>query len=152
MNLQHDLEISTSRFRSVVDAAYDAIITIDQEHNITLFNRAAENLFGYSSSEVIGEPLLRLLPETTRQHHSEYVHQFARSPVHSRQMDERNLIQGQHRDGTLLPVEIAISKINVDGIIEFTAIIRDIEDRVRLMGLLQRQAVTDQLTGLPNRR
>lgn len=51
-----------------------------------------------------------------------------------------------------MPVEIAISKINVGGIIEFTAIVRDIEDRVRLMNLLQKQAVTDQLTGLPNRR
>jgi diguanylate cyclase (GGDEF)-like protein len=67
-------------------------------------------------------------------------------------MNERALIYGRHRDGRLLPVEIAISKINVGGIIEFTAIVRDIEDRVRLMNLLQRQAVTDQLTGLPNRR
>ena len=152
MNLQHELEVSTSRFRSVVDAAYDAIITIDQEHNITLFNRAAENLFGYDSSEVIGRPLEQLLPEQQRKHHSTYVRQFARSPVRSRQMNERNLIHGRHRDGTLVPVEIAISKINVGGIIEFTAVVRDIEDRVRLMNLLQKQAETDQLTGLPNRR
>lgn len=152
MELMHELDVSTSRFRSVVDAAYDAIVTIDQEHNITLFNRAAENLFGYSASELIGKPLLQLLPERVRQHHDKYVNQFARSPVRSRQMNERNLIYGQHRDGTLLPVEIAISKINVGGLLEFTAIIRDIEDRVRLMNLLKKEAVTDQLTGLPNRR
>lgn len=152
MNLQRELEVSTSRFRSVVDAAYDGIITIDQEHNITLFNRAAENLFGYDSSEVIGRPLLQLIPDNLREHHSDYIHQFARSPVRSRQMNERNLIHGRHRDGTLVPIEIAISKINVEGIIEFTAIIRDIEDRVRLMNLLQKEAETDQLTGLPNRR
>ena len=152
MNLQHELEVSTSRFRSVVDAAYDAIITIDQEHNITLFNRAAENLFGYDASEIIGQPLLQLIPEQYRQHHSEHIRQFAQSPVLSRQMNERNLIYGRHRDGRMIPVEIAISKINVRGLIEFTAVIRDIEDRVRLMNLLQREAVTDQLTGLPNRR
>ncbi len=152
MELTHQLEISTSRFRSVVDAAYDAIVTVDQEHNITLFNRAAEYLFGYSQSEVIGFPLSRLIPERYRQGHSEYLHQFARSPVNSRQMNERNRIYGQHRDGSLLPVEIAISKINVDGVIEFTGIIRDIADRIRLMDLLQKQAATDELTGLPNRR
>lgn len=152
MQLTHQLQISTSRFRSVVDAAYDAIITIDQEHNITLFNRAAENLFGYESPEMIGQPLLKLIPEAHRGKHDAYVHQFARSPVVSRQMDERNRIYGLHRDGTLLPVEIAISKINVDGLLEFTAIIRDIEDRVRLMEQLERQAETDELTGLPNRR
>ena len=152
MTLTHDLEVSTSRFRSVVDAAYDAIITIDQEQNITLFNRAAEDLFGYEASEMLGQPLTRLLPEDHRAKHTGYVHQFARSPVRSRQMDERNRIYGRHRDGSLLPVEIAISKINVGGLIEFTAVIRDIADRVRLMDLLQKEAVTDELTGLPNRR
>ena len=152
MELTHELEVSTSRFRSVVDAAYDAIITIDQQHCITLFNRAAENLFGYSAEEMLGHPITELLPERYRGNHSQYVHQFARSPVRSRQMDERNRVYGLHRDGSLLPVEIAISKINVGGLIEFTAVIRDIADRVQLMDLLQKQAVTDELTGLPNRR
>ena len=152
MTLTQELEVSTSRFRSVVDAAYDAIITIDQEQNITLFNRAAEDLFGYDSSEMIGQPLIRLIPETYRARHPGYIHQFARSPVRSREMNERNRIHGLHRDGSLLPVEIAISKINVGGLIEFTAVIRDIADRVRLMDLLQKQAGTDELTGLPNRR
>ena len=152
MLLKHELEISTSRFRSVVDAAYDAIITIDQEHNVTLFNRAAENLFGYTQEEMMGQPLVQLLPERYRTHHDGYVNQFARSPVKSRQMNERNRIFGLHRDGTLVPVEIAISKINVNGIIEFTAVIRDIADRIHLMDLLQKQAATDELTGLPNRR
>jgi diguanylate cyclase (GGDEF)-like protein/PAS domain S-box-containing protein len=152
MLLMRDLEVSTSRFRSVVNAAYDAIITIDQLHNITLFNRAAEDLFGYDAPEVIGKPVSCLLPETYRPHHSEHIHHFARSPINSRQMDERNRVYGQHRDGTLLPVEIAISKINVDGLLEFTAVIRDITERVRLMDLLQKEADTDELTGLPNRR
>ena len=152
MLLTRQLEISTSRFRSVVDAAYDAIITIDQQHNITLFNRAAEDLFGYSQAEMIGQPLTHLIPEKFRENHSAYINQFARSPVNSRQMDERNRIYGLHRDGSLVPVEIAISKINVNGLLEFTAIIRDIADRVHLMDLLQKEAETDPLTGLPNRR
>jgi diguanylate cyclase (GGDEF)-like protein/PAS domain S-box-containing protein len=152
MILTHELEVSTSRFRSVVDAAYDAIVTIDQQQNITLFNRAAEDLFGYDSSEMIGQPLLRLIPEGFRSKHPGYVHQFGQSPVRSREMNERNRIYGLYRDGSLLPVEIAISKINVGGFIEFTAVVRDVADRVRLMDLLQKQAVTDELTGLPNRR
>jgi PAS domain S-box/diguanylate cyclase (GGDEF) domain len=152
MTLTQELEVSTSRFRSVVDAAYDAIITIDQQQNITLFNRAAEGLFGYESSEMIGRPVVLLLPEAIRPKHPGYIHQFARSPVRSRQMNERGRIYGRHRNGSPLPVEIAISKINVGGLIEFTAIIRDVADRERLMDLLQKQAGTDELTGLPNRR
>ena len=152
MELTRQLEISTSRFRSVVDAAYDAIITIDQEHNITLFNRAAEYLFGYSQFEMIGQPISRLIPDRFREHHSDYIRHFARSPVNSREMNERGRIYGLHRDGSLVPLEIAISKINVNGLLEFTAVIRDIADRIRLMDLLQKEAETDELTGLPNRR
>ena len=105
MELARQLEISTSRFRSVVDAAYDAIITIDQQHNITLFNPAAEYLFGYSQSEMIGQPLSRLIPERFRERHSEYVHHFTRSPVNSREMNERGRIYGLHRDGSLASPE-----------------------------------------------
>ncbi len=152
MLLTQELEASTSRFRSVVDAAYDAIVTIDQQQRITLFNRAAEKLFGYERAEVINQSLEILIPDAHRAYHQRYVNQFARSPVGSRQMNERNLIYGQHRDGSKMPVEIAISKISVDGLIEFTAVIRDITDRVHLMELLQRDAATDELTGLPNRR
>ncbi|QBR01681.1 sensor domain-containing diguanylate cyclase [Paraburkholderia pallida] len=152
MELMRALEVSTSRFRSVVDAAYDAIITMDQRHNITLFNHAAEKLFWYEASEMIGEHIERLIPEEYRPNHAQYVDQFARSPIRSREMDERNRVFGLHRDGSLLPAEAAISKINVDGVIEFTAVIRDITDRMRLMDLFQKQAITDELTGLPNRR
>jgi len=101
---------------------------------------------------MIGQPVIRLLPEQYRPKHPDYIHHFARSPVRSRQMNERNRVFGRHRDGSTFPVEIAISKINVGGLIEFTAVIRDIADRVRLMDLLQKQAGTDELTGLPNRR
>lgn len=101
---------------------------------------------------MIGRPLEALLPEPYRQEHQAYVHRFAHSPVHSRQMDERSRVYGQHRDGSTIPVEIAISKISVNGLIEFTAVIRDITDRVHLMDLLERRAATDELTGLPNRR
>lgn len=158
VHLGHELEISATRFRAVVDSAYDAIVTIDERHNITLFNRAAENLFGYTSAEVLGRPIETLLPERFRANHSRNVRQFANSPQTSLRsmtaprMDESNSVYGQHRDGTVIPVEIAISKINVDGVIEFTAVIRDITERARLMQLLKKQAVTDALTGLPNRR
>lgn len=158
MHLTQELEVSASRFRAVVDSAYDAIVSIDEQHNITLFNRAAENLFGYTSAEVLGRPIETLLPEKFRANHSQNVRQFANSPqtslraMSAPRMDESNSVYGQHRDGTVIPVEIAISKINVGGVIEFTAVIRDITERARLMNLLKKQAVTDTLTGLPNRR
>ncbi|NOY27077.1 MAG: PAS domain S-box protein [Oligoflexia bacterium] len=152
MELQKALEISTQRFKSVIGAAYDAIVTVDQRQRVTMFNRAAEDLFGYDEDEVLGEHLEMLLPEGARAQHDALVEHFATSPVQSRQMDERDRVYGRHRDGSEFPVEIAISKIIVDGRTEFTAIIRDIIDKVRLLQLLEKQAATDPLTGLVNRR
>ncbi|WP_233837583.1 sensor domain-containing diguanylate cyclase [Paraburkholderia sp. ZP32-5] len=158
MRLIHELEVSASRFRAVVDSAYDAIVTINEQHNITFFNRAAENLFGYKSAEVLGQRIEILLPERFRANHSRNVKQFADSVQMSLRsttpprMDESNSVYGLHRDGTVIPVEIAISKIKVNGVIEFTAVVRDIRERAELIELLKKQAVTDALTGLANRR
>ncbi|WP_321892894.1 sensor domain-containing diguanylate cyclase [Paraburkholderia tropica] len=151
-------EADASRYRALVDLAYDAIVTMDEQHNITLFNRAAENLFGYSSAEILGQPIVTLLPERFRAGHPHKVKQFAdayqptlRQATPPR-MDETNSVYGQHRDGSIVPVEIAVSKISFNGGVEFMAVVRDITDRARLMELLKKQAVTDALTGLPNRR
>jgi diguanylate cyclase (GGDEF)-like protein/PAS domain S-box-containing protein len=158
VNRTQEPEFDASRYRALVDLAYDAIVTMDHQHNITLFNRAAENLFGYSSGEVLGRPIVTLLPEKFRAHHPRKVQQFADSYQPSlRQatpprMDESNSVYGQHRDGSIIPVEIAVSKIDLNGGTEFMAVVRDITDRARLMELLKKRAATDALTGLPNRR
>ncbi|WP_024507476.1 sensor domain-containing diguanylate cyclase [Bradyrhizobium sp. ARR65] len=152
MRLLKDLEVSTSRFRLVVDAAYDAIISIDHEQRIVLFNCSAEILFGYSREEILGKSIEILIPEANRAHHRTHVNRFATSPIQSRQMEERNRVYGRRRDGSTVPLQIAISKINNGGLVEFTAIVRDISEQVRLTELLEEQATTDELTGLPNRR
>lgn len=158
IRLTQEPEVNASRYRALVDLAYDAIVTMDEQHNITLFNRAAENLFGYSSAEVIGRPIVTLLPEEFRAAHPRKVKQFADSyqpglrQATPPRMDETNSVSGQHRDGSIIPVEIAVSKIDLNGEIEFMAVVRDITDRARLMELLKKQAATDALTGLPNRR
>ena len=158
LNPTQEPEVSTLRYRALVDLAYDAIVTMDQQHHITLFNRAAENLFGYSSAEVLGRRIEMLLPEKFRSNHSRNVQQFADSyqttlrQMTPPRMDTSNSVYGLHRDGSLIPVEIAVSKMDVNGATEFTEVVRDITDRARLMELLKKQAVTDALTGLPNRR
>jgi diguanylate cyclase (GGDEF)-like protein/PAS domain S-box-containing protein len=151
-------EVHASRYRALIDLAYDAIVTMDDQHNITLFNRAAENLFGYSAAEVLGRPIVTLLPEKFRANHPHKVRQFADSyDPSARQatpprMDESNSVYGRHRDGSVMPVEISVSKIDLNGRIEFMAAVRDISDRARLVELLKKEATTDTLTGLPNRR
>lgn len=158
MKIEEAPETTAPRYHALVDLAYDAIVTMDSRHNITLFNRAAENLFGYSSQEILGQPIVTLLPEKYRVGHPQKVQRFSDSyqpglrQATPPKMDGSNSVYGRHRDGTIIPVEIAVSKIRMNDEIEFMAIVRDIRDRAQLMDLLKRQAATDALTDLPNRR
>ena len=158
INTKEVPETTAPRYHALVDLAYDAIVTMDGQHNITLFNRAAESLFGYSSEEILGQPIVTLIPEKYRKNHHQKVQRFSDSyqpglrQVTPPKMDDSNSVHGRKKDGTTIPVEIAISKIIMNDEVEFMAIIRDIRDRAQLMEILKRQAATDALTNLPNRR
>lgn len=153
VELENKLKVANVRFSAVIQSAYDGIITVDSDQRICLFNAAAEEMFGYDCEEIIGQPLAILIPETHREKHEHQVRQFKGSPIQSRQMFERGgRITGLRKDGGTFPVEISISKIDVDGATEYTAVVRDISEQARLIDQLHNQAKTDQLTGLLNRR
>ncbi len=153
VQLENDLKIANSRFSAVVQSAYDGIVTVDREQRIRLFNAAAEEMFGYGADEVVGQPLDILIPDRYRGHHGEHVETFARSPIQSRQMFERgNRLTGRAKDGSEFPIEVSIAKIQIIGATEFTAVVRDISERARLIDELRQQATVDLLTGLTNRR
>lgn len=153
VELENELKVANVRFSAVIQTAYDGIVTVDEHRRIKLFNAAAEEMFGYDADEVIGEPLEILIPHQHRHNHGHQVRQFRDSPIQSRQMFERGgHIAGLRKDGETFPVEISISKIDVNGATEYTAVVRDISEQARLIEQLKDQASTDQLTGLLNRR
>ena len=71
------LRLSEAKFSGIVSIAADAIISVDKDQRITIFNEGAEHIFGYSKSEVIGTPLDRLIPERFRAIHREHFARFA---------------------------------------------------------------------------
>ena len=148
-----DTEINTSgaRYSSVVDGAFDAIITMDRDQIINYFNRAAEIIFEYRAEEMIGQPITSLMPLRHRDNHSEYVEEFSNEAVCSRDMGERIQIYGLKKSGVEFAAEISISKIFVERETEFTAIIRDVSKRTQLLDELKFKLNTDYLTGLRNR-
>lgn len=150
--LERKLIKSMKRFEAVVQSAYDGIITIDANQNIKLFNQAAEQIFGYSPDEMLGEPLTRLMPQRYRKNHGNYVEGFKESIVDSRSMQTRAPVQGLRKDGSEFPIEVTISKINFDNKTELTAVIRDISEKNKLMEELLLASQEDFLTGLYNRR
>ena len=108
----------------------DAIVSIDAAHRITLFNHGAERMFGRSAQDAIGQDLSILLPHHVVERHKGLVAGFGASPVQSRRMGDRGTIAGLRRDGTEFPAEITITKLETPEGMTFTAILRDISERV----------------------
>ncbi len=125
------LRLSEARLSGIVSNAADAIILVDEEQRITLVNGGAERIFGYAASELLGQPMERLLPERLRAVHRRHFQDFATSPVVARQMGERRPIYGQRRNGEEFMAEASISKLEVEGRRSFTVIMRDISERIR---------------------
>lgn len=124
----------------IVSSAMDAIITVDTEQRILLFNAAAEQMFRCSADTVIGEPLDRFIPERFRQAHHEHIQHFGQTQTTHRRMGELGVISGVRADGEEFPIEASISQIEVEGQKFFTVILRDITRRKNNEAKLYEQA------------
>lgn len=127
-------------FQTILDAASDAIVSMDESQRIIIFNKEAESVFGYKADEVMGKPLDILLPERFRSHHGEHVRIFALENVTRRRLNERMEALGRRKNGEEFPAEIAISKFSRDGKFIFTAVLRDITERRKAETDLKRHA------------
>src|SRR5688572_13355654 len=121
----------------IVGIAADAIICLDEEQKITLFNEGAEQIFGWKADEAIGQPLEMLLPERFRGEHHAHVERFRDAPETSRRMGHRREISGLRKNGEEFPAEAAIAKVKMGKAVVFSVVLRDITDQVELRKRLQ---------------
>ena len=138
-----ELRTSQRRLSGILDTAEDAVISIDSEQNIILYNHGAEQIFGYTASEVIGQPLTVLLPQRYWGNHHQYIDDFGRSDQHSRCMADRSEIYGRRKDGSEFDAEANISQLEVNGEKIYTAILRDITERKQMERQL-RESLTEK--------
>jgi len=129
---QEALQNSQALFAGIVEIADDAIISIDSNQCITLFNSGAERIFGYSAAEAIGQPLDLLLPMHFAGAHRQHVAEFGQSPHLTRRMGERREIYGCRKDGSEFPAEASISKLNLGGETVYTVYLQDVSDRKQI--------------------
>jgi len=142
---EEQLLVGQFRLKGIIESAMDAIITVDEDQRLVLFNRAAEQMFGYSAQDAIGQPLDRFVPARFRDVHRHHLHTFGQSGVTSRKMGKLGTVVGLRSNGEEFPIEAAISHIDVDGKKYYTVILRDITERKRAEDLLhesQRQLTT----------
>ena len=123
---------------TLLDISIDAIIMIDDQQRIVRFNRGAEQIFGYSAREAIGQPLDILIPHSLVNAHQKHIETFASSGDQSRLMDRRQEITGRRKDGSEFPAEASIARVTTQGESTFLAILRDISERKRAEGALRR--------------
>ncbi len=119
------------KLRSIIALAADAIISTDGSFRITMFNRAAERVFGYDTEEILGKPLDVLLPEAARDAHHGHLARFRQSALPAKEMGHRGQIWGRRSTGELFPAEASVSKIEVAGETHYTAVLRDVSDQRR---------------------
>jgi PAS domain S-box-containing protein len=121
---------SEARLAGIIRSSMEAIITVDHEQHVILFNPRAEALFGWQAAQVLGRPLGDLIPERFRAAHASHVRRFGVTGISDRQMGRQQTLFALRSDGTEFPIEASISQ-TVDGDTRlFTVMLRDITDRV----------------------
>ena len=140
-------------FRSIVAHAADAIIAIDRNGRIILFNPAATAMFGHAADDILGRNIKMLLPERLRARHDGYMDSFARDASPARHMGERQAeIMGLTAAGEEIPLDISICRTETASGTVMVAIVRDRSEQHRTQRHLEDLANTDALTGALNRR
>ena len=123
--------LSSELARSVLDAAPDAMIIIDDGGVIRFANRQVSTLFGYSHDEIVGLAVEQLMPERFRGRHIAHRHEYA-AALRPRAMGEGLALFGRRLDGSEFPVEISLSPIRAPEQLLVAAAIRDVSDRKRV--------------------
>jgi two-component system cell cycle sensor histidine kinase/response regulator CckA len=135
-----ELRESKERLAGIIDSAMDAIITVDASQQVTLFNAAAEKMFGYPAAEALGQPLDRFIPARFRGAHRHHVEGFGSTHITKRSMGALGAVFGLRAGGEEFPVEASISKLESGGQKFYTVILRDITERWRSEEKLVEQA------------
>ena len=126
-----DLDISERRQRSILENMVDGLITIDDKGHIQSFNSAAVNLFGYKANEVMGLNIKMLMPEPYQSEHDGYLDNYNQTGK-KKIIGIGREVEGLRKDGSIFPLELAVSEMVVAGEAVFTGVVRDITERKQM--------------------
>ncbi|EPG2632692.1 MHYT domain-containing protein [Pseudomonas aeruginosa] len=134
--LYRNIESSKARLRATLDTAVDGVITINSSGIIQEFNRSAERLFGWKAEEVLGKNIKILMPEPDQSLHDSYLENYHKSGI-------RKIIgigretTGLRKDGSLMPMRLAVGRMDLPGELLFVGFVTDISDHHALEASLR---------------
>lgn len=143
------LRESELRFRRVFDSAADGLISVDQHGRITMINPRSLEMFGYSASELIGQPIEILVPSEHTSRHQQHRDQYLQHPS-TRRMSERTELYAKRKDGSLFPVDIGLTHLNISGDARVLATVTDIT--AQKLAQQKLQLIVDEKSQLLNER
>jgi PAS domain S-box-containing protein len=126
-----------SRLRAILDNTVDGIITINTNGIIESFNPAAEQIFGYSQLEAIGQNVNFLMPDPWESDHDQYIKNYLHTGE-AKIIGKGREVIGRRKNGTTFPMELSVAKMKVEGRLMFTGIVRDISEREEKKAALDR--------------
>lgn len=125
------LQESVQHTQAILDNALDGIVTINDRGIVQSFNRAATRIFGYAAGEVIGRNVNMLMPEPYRSQHDRYLENYQATGV-PRIIGIGREVEGRRKDGSIFPMDLAVSQISHKERPMFVGLVRDITERKRI--------------------
>ncbi|MBL6447113.1 PAS domain S-box protein [Fulvivirga sp. 29W222] len=135
--------LEKQRNLQILEAAVDSVVTINSDKTITFFNKKAEEMFGYSRSEVLGKNIQMIVPLTHRQNHDQYIDDNMQTGV-NKVIGISREFEMTRKDGSKFWGSLSLTKVEVSGNLQYTAFIKDItEERENKMKADNVQAAVD---------
>jgi len=134
-NQQHateQLEQHGNYLNCIVDSTVDGLITIDAMGKVQRFNPAAERIFGYAADEVIGRNVKMLMPEPYQSGHDGYLHHF-HATGEKKVIGIGRQVKGLRKDGSIFPLDLAVSEIGGDKAMGYIGVVRDITEQYQAL-------------------
>ncbi|MFO0579941.1 MAG: PAS domain S-box protein [Polyangia bacterium] len=128
---QAELLTSEERLAGIITSAMDAILSIDEDQKILVFNQSAERIFGVSAEAALGQPIERFIPGRFHAQHAEHVRQFGATGATTRAMGRLEPLTALRADGQEFPIEATLSQVQVHGRRIYTVVLRDVTERLR---------------------
>ncbi len=126
--LHAKFQLTEARWQAVLETARDAIVSIDESGRIALFNPAAEQIFGYAATEVLGKNVNVLMPSPYHEEHDDYLRRYLETGE-AKAIGRIREVEAQRKSGEVFPIELSVSEARFGEEVVFSAIVRDVSEQ-----------------------